>query len=77
MIVYHSLVFEVLSILNRWLRKSVMLVLFDYHGHKSVKLLSVIIISHPNLIIVSIKDFGGSGYNTPFEVVGPEYFNSV
>ena len=75
--VYHSLVCEVLSILNRWLRKSAMLVLFDYYGHKSIKLLWVIIISHVNLIIVSIKDFGGSGCNTPLQVVAPEYVKSV
>ena len=54
-----------------------MLVLFYYHGGKSIKLLRVIIISPLILRIVSIKDFVGSGYNTPLQVVTPEYFKSV
>ena len=75
--VYHSLVCEVLFILNRWLRKFAMLVLFYYHGRKSIKLLRVIIITLVILRIVSIKDFVGSGYNTPLQVVTPEYFKSI
>ena len=54
-----------------------MLVLFYYHGRKSIKLLRVIIISLVILLIVSIKDFAGSSYNTPLQVVTPEYFKSV